>query len=205
MPKYGLANPCGSWPAPALPPPIHFIMRILGIDPGLRVTGFGVLEKHGTRLTYVTSGVIRTPTADLPQRLKTIFDGVATVVREHQPEQAAVEKVFVNVNPQSTLLLGQARGAALCALVHCDLPVFEYTALQLKQAVVGYGRARKEQVQEMVTRLLNLSGTPSTDAADALGVAICHAHGGTTLSTLGGLAPQLAQKGLRVRRGRLVG
>lgn len=181
-------------------------MRILGIDPGLRVTGFGVLDKQGSRLEYVASGVIRTPhDADLPLRLKTIFDGVSAIVREHQPAQAVIEKVFVNVNPQSTLLLGQARGASLCALVNCDLPVFEYTALQLKQAVVGYGRASKAQVQEMVTRLLRLSGTPSTDAADALGVAICHAHGGSTLSTLGGLAPQLAQKGLRVRRGRLVG
>ncbi|VWD28178.1 crossover junction endodeoxyribonuclease RuvC [Burkholderia contaminans] len=180
-------------------------MRILGIDPGLRVTGFGVIDVSGHRLAYVTSGVIRTPTADLATRLGTIFQGVSTIVREHAPDQAAIEKVFVNVNPQSTLLLGQARGAAICGLVAGGLPVAEYTALQLKQAVVGYGRATKTQMQEMVTRLLNLSGQPGSDAADALGMAICHAHGGDTLSTLGGLAPTLAKKGLRVRRGRLVG
>ena len=180
-------------------------MRILGIDPGLRVTGFGVIDVSGHRLAYVTSGVIRTPTADLATRLGTIFQGVSTIVREHAPDQSAIEKVFVNVNPQSTLLLGQARGAAICGLVAGGLPVAEYTALQLKQAVVGYGRATKTQMQEMVTRLLNLSGQPGSDAADALGMAICQAHGGNTLSTLGGLAPALAKKGLRVRRGRLVG
>jgi crossover junction endodeoxyribonuclease RuvC len=180
-------------------------MRILGIDPGLRVTGFGVIERHGHQLTYVASGVIRTTDGDLPSRLGTIFQGVSTLIREHAPDQAAIEKVFVNVNPQSTLLLGQARGAAICGLVAAGVPVFEYTALQLKQAVVGYGRASKGQVQEMVARLLNLSGLPGTDAADALGMAIAHAHGGQALSTLSGLAPALAKKGLRVRRGRLVG
>ena len=180
-------------------------MRILGIDPGLRVTGFGVIDVSGHRLAYVTSGVIRTPTADLATRLGTIFQGVSTLVREHAPDQAAIEQVFVNVNPQSTLLLGQARGAAICGLVAGGLPVAEYTALQLKQAVVGYGRATKSQMQEMVTRLLNLTGQPGSDAADALGMAICHAHSGNTLGTISGLAPALAKKGLRVRRGRLVG
>ena len=180
-------------------------MRILGIDPGLRVTGFGVIEQSGSALRYVASGVIRTADADLPTRLGVIFDGVSTLLREHRPEQAAVEKVFVNVNPQSTLLLGQARGAAICGLVAGGLPVFEYTALQLKQAVVGYGRASKEQIQQMVTRLLALDGAPGTDAADALGIAICHAHGSGALGTLGGLAPALAKKGYRVRRGRLIG
>ncbi|EMN1929105.1 crossover junction endodeoxyribonuclease RuvC [Burkholderia ambifaria] len=180
-------------------------MRILGIDPGLRVTGFGVIDVSGHRLAYVASGVIRTPTADLATRLGTIFQGVSTLVREHAPDQAAIEQVFVNVNPQSTLLLGQARGAAICGLVSGGLPVAEYTALQLKQAVVGYGRATKSQMQEMVTRLLNLTGQPGSDAADALGMAICHAHSGSTLGTIGGLAPALAKKGLRVRRGRLVG
>ena len=180
-------------------------MRILGIDPGLRVTGFGVIDVSGHRLAYVASGVIRTPMADLATRLGTIFQGVSTLVREHAPDQAAIEQVFVNVNPQSTLLLGQARGAAICGLVAGGLPVAEYTALQLKQAVVGYGRATKSQMQEMVTRLLNLSGQPGSDAADALGMAICHAHSGNTLGTISGLAPALAKKGLRVRRGRLVG
>ncbi|HTR09538.1 MAG TPA: crossover junction endodeoxyribonuclease RuvC [Paraburkholderia sp.] len=180
-------------------------MRILGIDPGLRVTGFGVIERHGHQLTYVASGVIRTADADLPTRLGTIFEGISTLIRQHAPDQAAIEKVFVNVNPQSTLLLGQARGAAICGLVSGGVPVAEYTALQLKQAVVGYGRATKEQMQQMVVRLLNLTGTPGTDAADALGMAICHAHGGDALATLGGLAPALAKKGMRVRRGRLIG
>ncbi|MEK6298147.1 MAG: crossover junction endodeoxyribonuclease RuvC, partial [Paraburkholderia tropica] len=161
-------------------------MRILGIDPGLRVTGFGVIERHGHTLSYVASGVIRTADADLPTRLGTIFEGVSTLIRQHAPDQAAIEKVFVNVNPQSTLLLGQARGAAICGLVSGGVPVAEYTALQLKQAVVGYGRATKEQMQQMVVRLLNLAGTPGTDAADALGMAICHAHGGDTLALFDG-------------------
>ncbi len=151
-------------------------MRILGIDPGLRVTGFGVIDVSGHQLAYVASGVIKTPTADLPTRLGTIYDGVSTLIREHTPDQAAIEKVFVNVNPQSTLLLGQARGAAICGLVSGGLPVAEYTALQLKQAVVGYGRATKEQMQEMVARLLSLSGRPGTDAADALSMAIWRCH-----------------------------
>ncbi|HTH73039.1 MAG TPA: crossover junction endodeoxyribonuclease RuvC [Trinickia sp.] len=180
-------------------------MRILGIDPGLRVTGFGVIEQTGQRLTYVTSGVIRTGDGDLPSRLGTIFEGVSALIRQHAPDQSAIEKVFVNVNPQSTLLLGQARGAAICGLVSGGVPVAEYTALQLKQAVVGYGRATKDQMQQMVVRLLSLTGVPGTDAADALGMAICHAHGGNTLNTLGAIAPALAKKGLRVRRGRLVG
>jgi len=180
-------------------------MKILGIDPGLRVTGFGVIEKHGSVLSYVASGVIKTADADLPSRLGTIFEGISTLIREHAPDQSAIEKVFVNVNPQSTLLLGQARGAAICGLVAGGVPVAEYTALQLKQAVVGYGRATKEQMQEMVMRLLKLSGRPGTDAADALGMAICHAHAGTAIAALGGLAPTLAKKGLRVRGGRLVG
>ncbi|TFW10329.1 crossover junction endodeoxyribonuclease RuvC [Oxalobacteraceae bacterium OM1] len=180
-------------------------MKILGIDPGLRTTGFGIIEKHGTKLSYVASGTVKTADADLPQRLKTILAGVSEIIATYRPDCAAIEKVFVNVNPQSTLLLGQARGAAICALVHADLSVAEYTALQIKQAVAGHGRAQKAQVQAMVQRLLSLSGLPGTDAADALGVAICHAHSGEALSTLGGLAPALAKKGLRVRRGRLVG
>ena len=170
-------------------------MRILGIDPGLRTTGFGVLERHGHKLVYVASGTIKSNgNADLPSRLKTLYDGVSELVSTYRPDCASIEKVFVNVNPQSTLLLGQARGAVICGLMSGNLPVFEYTALQLKQAV-----------QEMVVRLLNLAGRPGADASDALGVAICHAHGGETLAAMAGLAPQLAQKGLRVRRGRLVG
>ncbi|MES2538780.1 MAG: crossover junction endodeoxyribonuclease RuvC [Pseudomonadota bacterium] len=180
-------------------------MKILGIDPGLRVTGFGVIHKQGNKLAYIASGTIKTPDADLPQRLKTILAGVGEVIRTYSPDCAAIEKVFVNVNPQSTLLLGQARGAAICALVNADLAVAEYTALQVKQAVVGQGKAQKQQVQDMVQRLLQLSGLPGTDAADALGVAICHAHSGEVLAMLGALAPGLAQKGLRMRGGRLIG
>ena len=171
--------------------------RILGIDPGLRITGFGVLDKAGHRLSYVTSGCIRTPQGEVAIRLKTILDGLAEVIAECRPEQIALEKIFVNANPQTTLLLGQARGTAICAAVVHQLPVAEYTALQVKQAVVGNGHARKEQVQEMVKRLLALSGVPTADAADALACAICHAHGGQGLG-------QLATFGYRVRHGRLV-
>ena len=160
-------------------------MRILGIDPGLRVTGFGVIHKDGNKLSYIASGTIRTADADLPSRLKTILAGVSEVVRTYQPDCAAIEKVFVNVNPQSTLLLGQARGAAICALVHSELLVAEYTALQVKQAVVGHGKAAKQQMQDMVQRLLLLPGLPGTDAADALGIAITHAHVGKSMARLG--------------------
>jgi crossover junction endodeoxyribonuclease RuvC len=180
-------------------------MKILGIDPGLRITGFGVIHKQGNKLAYIASGVIKTPDDDLPRRLKAILAGVSEVIRTYRPDCAAIEKVFVNVNPQSTLLLGQARGAAICALVGADLAVAEYTALQVKQAVVGQGKAQKQQVQDMVQRLLMLSGTPGTDAADALGVAICHAHSNDVLATLGALTPGSATKGLRMRRGRLIG
>jgi crossover junction endodeoxyribonuclease RuvC len=173
-------------------------VRILGIDPGLRITGFGVIDKRSNLLTYVTSGCIKTnEKQSLPERIKTILEGIAEVIAANQPQQAAIEKVFVNVNPQSTLLLGQARGAAIAALVLAALPVAEYTALQVKQAVVGNGKAAKEQVQHMVRRLLQLPGEPSADAADALACAICHAHGG---QGLGGLSTQ----GFRVRNGRLI-
>ena len=171
-------------------------IRILGIDPGLRVTGFGVLDRSGQELVYVTSGCIRTPVGDLSARLKTILDGLNEVIAGSRPQQVALEKVFVNVNPQSTLLLGQARGTAICAAVMHGLPVSEYTALQVKQAVVGNGHARKEQVQDMVKRLLALAGAPNPDAADALACAICHAHGGQGLG-------RLATAGYRMRRGRL--
>ena len=179
-------------------------MIILGIDPGLRTTGFGVIEKHGNKLRYIASGTVKTGSeGELPPRLKIILQGVSEIVGTYQPDCAAIEKVFVNVNPQSTLLLGQARGAAICALVHADLSVAEYTALQVKQAVTGHGKAAKEQVQDMVSRLLSLPGLPGTDAADALGVAICHANSIDALAMFGALAPQL--QGLRMKRGRLVG
>ena len=179
------------------PTPTHTI-RILGIDPGLRITGFGVIEKTGNKLAYIASGCIKTEAkASLPVRLGTIHSGLCELIAQYQPDQAVVEIVFVNVNPQSTLLLGQARGAAISALVAGGLEVAEYTALQVKQAVVGNGHAAKEQVQHMVCRLLALSGEPSADAADALACAIAHAHGGQGMGSL-------ATKGLRVRNGRLV-
>jgi crossover junction endodeoxyribonuclease RuvC len=162
-------------------------MRILGIDPGLRTTGFGVLEAQGSHLQYVASGTISTRdmcNRTLPDRLKTLFDGLCEVVQRYQPDAASVEIVFVNVNPQSTLLLGQARGALITALVSNHVPVAEYTALQMKQAVVGYGRASKPQIQEMVRRLLQLPGLPGPDAADALGLAITHAHAASGLQRL---------------------
>ena len=133
----------------------------------------------------------------LPQRIKSLLDGIGEVISTYRPQQAAVEIVFVNVNPQSTLMLGQARGAALSALVTANLPVSEYTALQVKQAVVGQGKAAKEQVQQMVMRLLAMPGKPSSDAADALACAICHAHGGQGMGAL-------ATAGRRVRGGRLM-
>ena len=171
--------------------------RILGIDPGLRVTGFGVLVQRGNSLTYVTSGCIRASGASLPVRLGVIARDLAHVIAEERPTEVAVERVFVNVNPNSTLLLGQARGAAIAAAVLAGLPVHEYTAGQVKQAVVGKGRALKPQVQEMVRRLLQLPGAPSPDAADALACAICHAHGSVGM---GALRPA----GYRRRAGRYV-
>ena len=189
------------------------LVRILGIDPGLRLTGFGIIEidskKTNGKITYVTSGVIKTASAkknivegeddreELPARLKVILDGLFEVIDTHNPNQVAIEKVFVNVNPQSTLLLGQARGAAISAAVIRNLSVAEYTALQVKQAVVGNGHAQKEQVQEMVKRLLNLPTAPKPDSADALACAICHAHGGQGLG-------KLATAGFRVKNGRLI-
>jgi crossover junction endodeoxyribonuclease RuvC len=180
-------------------------MRILGIAPGLRTTGFGVIESHGARLGYVASGTISTaalPNGDLPGRLKLIFDGVREVMARYEPQCAAVEIVFVNVNPQSTLLLGQARGAALAALVSGGLAVSEYTALQMKKAVVGHGQAKKEQVQAMVARLLALPGEPGKDAADALGLAISHAHAGAAMAALAQAAPLARRAHAQYRKGR---
>lgn len=171
-------------------------LRILGIDPGLRITGFGVIEQTGPHLTYITSGCIRSGEGELPLRLKVLLEGLQEVIATYQPQCVAVEQVFVNVNPQSTLLLGQARGAAICAAVSSALPVSEYTALQVKQAVVGAGKANKEQVQAMVRRLLKLPGDPSPDAADALACAICHAHGGRGY---GGVGVGRRRRGGRLR------
>lgn len=167
-------------------------MRILGIDPGLQTTGFGVIDADGHQLAYVASGTITThhlDRGDLPARLKALFEGIGEVRERYQPDAAAVEIVFVNVNPQSTLLLGQARGACITALVARELPVAEYTALQMKQAVAGYGKAAKSEVQEMVKRLLKLPGLPGSDAADALGLAITHAHVGRSMARIASATP----------------
>ena len=162
-------------------------MRILGIDPGLQCTGFGVVDSEGPEMHYVASGTIQTSPKNgalLPARLRILFDGINEVVARYQPAVAACEIVFVNVNPQATLLLGQARGACLTALVCNDLAVAEYTALQLKKAVVGHGRADKAQVQDMVKRLLRLPGLPGKDAADALGLCITHAQVSRTVAAI---------------------
>jgi len=172
-------------------------IRILGIDPGLRVTGFGIIDKIGARLVYVTSGCVKSGAGELPERIRVLLDGLQEVIAANRPDQSAIEKVFVNVNPQSTLLLGQARGAAVCAAVLAGLPVAEYTALQVKQSVVGAGKAGKEQVQMMVRRLLALPGDPSPDAADALACAICHAHAGQGMGAF-------STAGRRMKNGRLV-
>jgi crossover junction endodeoxyribonuclease RuvC len=180
-------------------------MRILGIDPGLQTTGFGVVDVQGQQVQYVASGTITTthlPRADLPARLKVLFDGVREVVATYQPESSAVEIVFVNVNPQATLLLGQARGACVTALVSVDLPVAEYTALQMKQAIAGHGKAAKAQVQEMVMRLLKLPSLPGKDAADALGLAIMHAHAGVARSRLAAAATLAPRSSASYKAGR---
>ena len=179
-------------------------MRILGIDPGLQCTGFGVIDVRGAALHYVASGTIKTGAASqlLPARLKILFDGINEVVATYQPQVASVEIVFVNVNPQATLMLGQARGACLTALVSCDLSVSEYTALQMKKAIVGYGKAAKSQVQEMVMRQLNLPGLPGTDAADALGLAIMHAQVSKTTAALNRVTTTQARKSAAFKDGR---
>lgn len=173
--------------------------RILGIDPGLNRTGWGVIESVGARMACVEAGVIRVPPGELPDRLATILAELRAVIADTQPTRASVEKVFVNVNPQATLLLGQARGAAICAAVAAGLPVREHTALQVKQAVVGYGKASKEQVQAMVQRLLGLAELPPTDAADALACAVCDLHAERLLLAAGGPLLSAASRSRRSR------
>ncbi len=151
-------------------------MRVLGIDPGSRITGFGVIEINNGKLQYVSSGCIKMKEQDLPARLKTIFDGISEVIDSASAEFLAIEDVFVSRNARSAIVLGQARGAAISAGVNRGLPVAEYTALQIKKSVVGYGQADKTQVQHMVRSILALDGAPQQDAADALACAICHSH-----------------------------
>lgn len=152
-------------------------MRVLGIDPGSRITGYGLVEQVGNRLVHVDNGAIFTDKAkDFSGRLKLIFDGLSAVISEYSPDEVAVENIFFSTNVQSALKLGQARGAAIVAAVHAGLPVAEYTALQVKLAVVGRGRAEKGQVQQMLKALLGLPETAQADASDALAVAVCHVN-----------------------------
>jgi crossover junction endodeoxyribonuclease RuvC len=154
--------------------------RVLGIDPGFRVTGYGVLDTNGQQSRYISSGVIKTIQEDsVAGRLEIIFRGVASLVEEHKPEELAIERVFVAKNADSALKLRHARSAAICASFGHAIPVFEYAARQVKQAIVGKGGASKEQVQHMVRVLLTIDGTLPMDASDALGIALCHAHSRT--------------------------
>jgi len=155
-------------------------MRILGIDPGTRITGYGIIDVEGNRLRHVDNGIVKTRSSDpLPLRLKAIFDGLTVVLKEFSPEAVAIEQVFLAKNPKAALTLGHARGTAVIASVNLNLEVHEYSALQVKSAVVGYGHAAKQQVQHMVKVLLNLPEVAQEDAADALAVAICHANSRT--------------------------
>jgi crossover junction endodeoxyribonuclease RuvC len=152
-------------------------MIVLGIDPGSRITGYGLLRKEGNRLIHIDNGAIFTDASpDFPGKLKRIYEGLSEVITRYRPDEVAVEEVFLSNNVQSALKLGQARGAAIVAGVNASLPVHEYTALQVKQSVVGHGRAAKEQVQHMVKVLLGLPEIAQADASDALAVAICHAN-----------------------------
>lgn len=156
-------------------------MIILGIDPGLRVTGFGVIEADERSAGYVASGCIRAAGTDLPERLRIIFEGVQALVAQHRPDEAAIENVFVQRNVSSALKLGQARGAAICALVTHGVSVHEYTPAQIKQSIVGLGNADKEQVRHMICALLRLGSAPRLDASDALACAMSHLHASRTL------------------------
>jgi len=159
-------------------------MRILGIDPGSRFTGFGIIDVDGDRATLVRHGVIRTGTGEFTERLGVIFAELRELIQEHSPAEVAVETVFLSHNAASALKLGQARGAAVCAAISMGLPVSEYSPRSVKQAIVGRGGADKVQVQHMVSVLLQLPETPAEDAADALAVALCHQHTQQTLSRM---------------------
>ena len=151
-------------------------VRILGIDPGSQNTGYGIVDWHGGEARYVASGAIRTQGAEFPPRLRQIFDGVQALMREYAPDEVAIERVFMHRNADSALKLGQARGAAICAAYSASPVVFEYAPREVKLAVVGQGGALKEQVQLMVKTLLRLQGELGPDAADAIGIALCHAY-----------------------------
>ena len=177
---------------------------ILGIDPGSRITGYGVIEKNGRKLTYLASGCIKACTPnktddgnEFSDRLQVIFAGVSEIISQFSPTLFAIEEVFMGINPGGALKLGQARGAAIVAATNCGLPVAEYSARQIKQAVVGTGAADKSQVQHMVKSILKLPATPQADAADALAVALCHAHSNDTINKMVGVATKTVRGRLR--------
>ena len=172
---------------------------ILGIDPGSRLTGYGVIKKSGRNFIYLGSGCIKAIAAgnELAPRLQTIFAGVSELILQFQPDMFAIEQVFMGVNPGGALKLGQARGAAIVAATNTGLSIAEYSARQIKQAVVGTGAADKAQVQHMVKTILKFPGTPQADAADALAVALCHAHSHDSLSKMSGQVSKTVRRRLR--------
>ena len=151
-------------------------IRILGIDPGSINTGYGIIDSKGNHTKHIENGIIKVTGETLAEKLKTIHEGITAIIDEYQPEEIAIEKVFMHRNADSALKLGQARGTAIAACAIKEIPVFEYTANQVKQATVGKGHAAKEQVQHMVKVLLCLKKAPKADAADALAIALCHAN-----------------------------
>ena len=169
------------------------VITILGVDPGSRITGYGVVAMDGARAVHVASGCIDVAALDVPERLKTIYDGLADIVQEYAPDHAVIEKIFMSRNPDSALKLGQARGTAIVACARMGVPVFEYSANEIKKAVVGRGHAGKPQVQHMIKALLCLSSAPAPDAADALAAALC--HGNTQYGLRGVRALKLAKRG----------
>jgi len=169
--------------------------RILGIDPGSRHTGYGLVEHKGNKVTFLHCGTLHLATGEVPARLGAIFAGLSEVLATWQPDEVSIEKVFMARNADSALKLGQARGAAITAAVHAGVPVFEYSARQVKQAVVGKGGAEKDQVAQMICYLLKLDKKPQADAADALAIAVCHAHMRVSLARMAGATS--------VRRGRV--
>ncbi len=172
-------------------------MLILGIDPGSRITGYGVINAVGARIEYVASGCIRISGDLLAERLRQVYAGVTEVIEHYQPQEMAIEQVFMSKNADSALKLGQARGVAIVAGANQSLPVAEYAARRVKQSVVGNGGADKNQVQHMVAHLLKLPGLPQADAADALAIALCHAH------TNAGQVPQARSRSRSSGRWRL--
>lgn len=170
---------------------------ILGIDPGSRVTGYGVIGVKGNTTKYLGSGCIKVMDDNLAKRLKNVFDGVSQIIEQFSPTVFAIEQVFMAKNPDSALKLGQARGAAIVAATCQDLPVFEYSARQIKQSVVGKGNADKTQVQHMVTHILKLANTPQADAADALAVALCHLHTEQSMIKMSGSATKTVRRRLQ--------